>query len=118
MKDRSVIRDGKEVIDTELAGIKKLHKVIDYSFDKAVRALANIKGRVIVTGVGKSGHIASKISSTMSSTGTPSQYCSPTDMSHGDLGIISKKDALIIISNSGNSNELVNLLEFAKKILL
>ena len=115
MKDRSVIRDGKEVIDTELAGIKKLHKVIDYSFDKAVRALANIKGRVIVTGVGKSGHIASKISSTMSSTGTPSQYCSPTDMSHGDLGIISKKDALIIISNSGNSNELVNLLEFAKK---
>ena len=68
-----------------------------------------------MTGVGKSGHIASKISSTMSSTGTPSQYCSPTDMSHGDLGAVSKKDALIILSNSGNSNELTNLLNFAKK---
>ena len=83
------------------------------NFDRAVRVLAKVKGRVIVTGVGKSGHIASKISSTMSSTGTPSQYCSPTDMSHGDLGVISKKDALIVISNSGNSNELSNLLKFS-----
>ncbi len=115
MKKSTIINDGKEVINTELKGIKKLNKAIDKNFDKAVRALAKIKGRVIVTGVGKSGHIASKISSTMSSTGTPSQYCTPTDMSHGDLGIISKKDALIVISNSGNSNELKNLLIFAKK---
>lgn len=110
-----IIKNGKKVISTELNGIKKLNKVIDNNFDKAVKALAKVKGRVIVTGVGKSGHIASKISSTMSSTGTPSQYCSPTDMSHGDLGVISKKDVLIIISNSGNSNELKNLLDFAKK---
>ncbi len=115
MTKNKIISDGKEVISTELQGIKKLNKIIDKNFDKAVRALAKVKGRVIITGVGKSGHIASKISSTMSSTGTPSQYCTPTDMSHGDLGIISKKDALIIISNSGNSNELVNLLNFAKK---
>lgn len=115
MTKNKIINDGKEVINTELQGIKKLIKIIDKNFDKAVRALAKVKGRVIITGVGKSGHIASKISSTMSSTGTPSQYCTPTDMSHGDLGIISKKDALIIISNSGNSNELVNLLNFAKK---
>ena len=115
MKKSKIINDGQLVINTELKGINKLNKTIDNNFDKAVKALSKVKGRVIITGVGKSGHIASKISSTMSSTGTPSQYCSPTDMSHGDLGVISNKDALIIISNSGNSNELSNLLKFAKK---
>ena len=115
MKKSKIINDGRLVINTELKGINKLNKTIDNNFDKAVKALSKVKGRVIITGVGKSGHIASKISSTMSSTGTPSQYCSPTDMSHGDLGVISNKDALIIISNSGNSNELSNLLKFAKK---
>jgi arabinose-5-phosphate isomerase len=115
MKRSKIINHGKEVITTELKGIKKLNKTINQNFDKAVKTLSKVKGRVIITGVGKSGHIASKISSTMSSTGTPSQYCSPTDMSHGDLGAISKKDALIVISNSGNSNELINLLNFAKK---
>jgi arabinose-5-phosphate isomerase len=115
MKSSIIINDGKEVINTELKGIKMLNTIIDKNFDRAVKALAKIKGRVIVTGVGKSGHIASKISSTMSSTGTPSQYCSPTDMSHGDMGVISKKDALIVISNSGNSNELRNLINYAKK---
>ena len=77
MTKNKIINDGKEVINTEIQGIKKLNKIIDKNFDKAVRALAKVKGRVIITGVGKSGHIASKISSTMSSTGTPSQYCSP-----------------------------------------
>ena len=115
MKKSSIINYGKKVLQTELVGIKKLNQAIDQNFDKAVRLLSKVKGKVIVTGVGKSGHIASKISSTMSSTGTPSQYCTPTDMSHGDLGVVSKKDAIIIISNSGNSNELTNLLSFAKK---
>ena len=115
MKNSKIINDGKDVINTELKGIKKLNKTIDKNFDRAVQTLSKVTGRVIISGVGKSGHIASKISSTMSSTGTPSQYCSPTDMSHGDLGVISKKDILIIISNSGNSNELTNLLNFAKK---
>ena len=115
MNSAKIINYGKQVVNTELKGIKQLNKIIDRNFDKAVKALAKVKGKVIITGVGKSGHIANKISSTMTSTGTPSQYCSPTDMSHGDLGIISKKDALIIISNSGNSNELVNLINFAKK---
>ena len=115
MNKSKIISDGKKVIITELNGIKKLNKTIDYNFDKAVKTLSKVKGRVIVTGVGKSGHVASKISSTMSSTGTPSQYCSPTDMSHGDMGVISKKDAIIVISNSGNSNELTNLINFSKK---
>ena len=114
MNKNTIIADGKQVIKTELIGINKLFKSIDKNFDEAVRALSKVKGRVIVTGVGKSGHIASKISSTMSSTGTPSQYCSPTDMSHGDLGILSSNDAVIIISNSGNSDELTNILKFAK----
>ena len=114
MKKNNIINVGKEVIKTELIGINKLYKSIDTSFEKAVRALSKINGRVIVTGVGKSGHIASKIASTMSSTGTPSQYCSPTDMSHGDLGILSNNDAIVIISNSGNSDELTSILKFAK----
>ena len=115
MRKNSIIANGRLVIETELKGINKLNETINKNFEKAVKSLAQVRGRVIITGVGKSGHIASKISSTMSSTGTPSQYCSPTDMSHGDLGVVSKKDALIIISNSGNSNELVNLINFAKK---
>ncbi len=106
---------GKSVIETEISGAKKLFKSINSDFAKAISRLSKIKGRVIITGVGKSGHIASKISSTMSSTGTPSQFCSPTDMSHGDLGIITKSDALIIISNSGKSEEFKSLLDFSKK---
>ena len=106
---------GKAVIETEISGAKKLFKTINLDFAKAIEKLSKIKGKVIITGVGKSGHIASKISSTMSSTGTLSQYCSPTDMSHGDLGIISKNDAIIIISNSGKSEEFKSLLDFAQK---
>ncbi len=116
MKNNKIISDGKNVISIEIKGIKQLNKTIDKNFEKAVKALSKVKGRVIITGVGKSGHIASKISSTMSSTGTPSQFCTPTDMSHGDLGVLKKKDALIVISNSGNSHELTNLLDFAKKL--
>ena len=106
---------GKAVIETEISGAKKLFKTINLDFAKVIEKLSKIKGKVIITGVGKSGHIASKISSTMSSTGTLSQYCSPTDMSHGDLGIISKNDAIIIISNSGKSEEFKSLLDFAQK---
>ena len=77
--------------------------------------LSKVKGRVIITGVGKSGHIANKIASTMSSTGTPAQFCHSNEMSHGDLGILSNKDILIIISNSGNSSELKDAISFSKK---
>ena len=115
MTSKNIIKDGKKVIDIEIQGIKKLYKTIDSNFEKAVKKLSKIKGRVIITGVGKSGHIAAKISSSMSSTGTPSQSVSPTDLSHGDLGIITKNDALIVISNSGNSSELTKIIDFAKK---
>ena len=115
MSTNKIISYGKAVIETEIFGAKKLFKTINLDFAKVIDKLSKIKGKVIITGVGKSGHIASKISSTMSSTGTLSQYCSPTDMSHGDLGIISKNDAIIIISNSGKSEEFKSLLDFAKK---
>jgi len=115
MTNKNIIKDGKKVIDIEIQGIKKLYKSIDSNFEKAVKKLSKVKGRVIITGVGKSGHIAAKISSSMSSTGTPSQSVSPTDLSHGDLGIITKNDALIVISNSGNSSELTKIIDFAKK---
>tara|TARA_B100000686_G_C16783518_1_gene973591 strand:- start:2215 stop:3180 length:966 start_codon:yes stop_codon:yes gene_type:complete len=115
MKNKNIIKDGKKVLDIEIQGIKKLYKSIDSNFEKAVKKLSKVKGRVIITGVGKSGHIAAKISSSMSSTGTPSQSVSPTDLSHGDLGIIRKNDALIVISNSGNSSELTKIIDFAKK---
>ena len=115
MSTNKIKEFGKTVIEIEISGAKKLFKTINSDFVKAVNKLSKIKGKVIITGVGKSGHIANKISSTMSSTGTPSQYCSPTDMSHGDLGIVTKRDALIIISNSGKSDEFKSLLDFAKK---
>ena len=110
-----IIKDAIEVINTEISGVKKLSKKINKSFSDAIIALSKNKGRVIITGIGKSGHIASKIASTMSSTGTPAQFCHSTEMSHGDLGIIDKKDILIIISNSGNSSELIDVIHFAKK---
>jgi len=115
MTNKNIIKDAKKVIDIEIQGIKKLYKSIDSNFEKVVKKLSKVSGRVIITGVGKSGHIAAKISSSMSSTGTPSQSVSPTDLSHGDLGIITKNDVLIIISNSGNSSELTNIIDFAKK---
>ena len=114
MKNKNIIKDGKRVIDIEIQGIKKLYKSIDDNFEKAVKKLSKVKGRVIITGVGKSGHIAAKLSSSMSSTGTPSQYVNPTDLSHGDFGIITRNDALIVISNSGNSSELTKVLDFVK----
>ena len=114
MKNKNIIKDGKRVIDIEIQGIEKLYKSIDNNFEKAVKKLSKVKGRVIITGVGKSGHIAAKLSSSMSSTGTPSQCVNPTDLSHGDFGIITRNDALIVISNSGNSSELTKVLDFVK----
>lgn len=115
MQSKKIIKDAIEVINTEISAVKKLSKKINKNFSDSIIALSKTKGRVIITGIGKSGHIASKIASTMSSTGTPAQFCHSTEMSHGDLGIIDKKDILIIISNSGNSSELIDVIHFSKK---
>jgi len=106
---------GKNVIDLQIKALKKLRNSIDnVSFYKAVKIISKCKSKVIVCGVGKSGKIASKISATLSSVGTPSFPISANDCSHGDLGSITKKDVLILISHSGNTDELKNIINYVK----
>ncbi len=111
---------GKKVIDLEIKALKKLKNSLDQSFNHAVQAISKCKSKVIICGVGKSGIIASKISATLSSVGTPSFSISVNDCSHGDLGRITNQDILILISYSGKTDELRNLIKYAKsnKILL
>jgi len=106
---------GKEVIRTEIIGMQKLYDQLDYDFVNAVELINASPGKIIVTGMGKSGHIARKIAATMSSTGKPSIYLHPAEASHGDLGIIERYDAIIAISNSGETAELNDILEYAKR---
>ena len=115
MKKKIIISNAKKVIITETDGIKKLSKILNENFLKILIKLSKVRGKVVFTGIGKSAHIAQKISSTMSSTGTPSQFYHATEMSHGDLGGVSKNDLVIILSNSGNSLELKDVLEFCIK---
>jgi len=120
MKTMNFIKIAKNVINLEIKALQNLKLSLNSSFNKAVNQIAACQSKVILCGVGKSGLIATKIASTMSSVGTPSFYLSATDSSHGDLGSISKKDILILISNSGETNELKNIIQFANrnKILL
>ena len=112
--------DAKRVITLEIKALQKLKKNLNRSFNHAVDVISNCASKVIFCGVGKSGLIAAKIASTMSSVGTPSFFLSASDSAHGDLGSISKKDILILISNSGETNELKNIIQYANrnKILL
>ena len=105
---------GKDVIDLQIKALKKLKSTIDKSFEDAVKAISKCNSKVIICGVGKSGIIASKISATLSSVGTPSFSISASDCSHGDLGRITRKDILILISHSGNTDELKNIIKYAK----
>ena len=110
----------KEVIDLEIKALQKLKKALNKNFDKAVNAIVNCQSKVILCGVGKSGIIASKISATLSSIGTPSFSVSASDCSHGNMGSITRKDILILISYSGSSMELKNIINYANrnKVLL
>ena len=103
MKNKKFLSIAKKVIALEIDALKKLKKSINNSFDEAVIQIANCQSKVILCGVGKSGLIASKIAATLSSVGTPSFNLSAGDSSHGDLGSISKKDILILISYSANN---------------
>ena len=110
----------RNVITLEIKALQELKKNINSSFNQAIIHIAKCQSKVILCGVGKSGIIASKIAATLSSVGTPSFNLSAGDSSHGDLGSISKKDILILISNSGQTNELKNIIQYANrnKILL
>ena len=119
-KNTNFQKIAKEVIDLEIKALQKLKKALNKNFEKAVNAIVNCPSKVILCGVGKSGIIANKISATLSSIGTPSFSLSANDCSHGDMGSISRKDVLILISYSGNSIELKNIINYANrnKILL
>ena len=120
MNKKKFILDAKNVINLEIKALQKLKKNINNSFNQAVISIAKCQSKIILCGVGKSGLIASKIASTLASVGTPSFNLSASEASHGDLGMISKKDILILISNSGETTELKNIIQYAKrnKILL
>tara|TARA_B110000879_G_scaffold177642_1_gene232322 strand:- start:240 stop:1190 length:951 start_codon:yes stop_codon:yes gene_type:complete len=112
---KEIIFKGKEAINIQLQGVKKLQKSLNEDFYKAVELLLSLKGKLILSGIGKSGHIANKIASTFTSTGIVSLFLHPVEASHGDLGIIEKKDIVILISNSGEANEINDIINYCKK---
>ncbi len=120
MSNKQFISIAKDVVNLEIKALQNLKRNINSSFNKAVTQLAKCQAKVILCGVGKSGLIASKIAATLASVGTPAFSMSASEASHGDLGMVSKKDILILISNSGETSELKNIIQYAKrnKILL
>ena len=115
MKKKDYKKIAKDVIDLEIKALKKLKSSINDSFNEAVEVIAKCQSKVILCGVGKSGLIAAKISATLSSVGAPSFSLSANDCSHGNLGSISKKDILILISYSGSTEELKNIIKYANR---
>ena len=113
--EKNIIKIAKQVINTENKGLKALTNSINNNFVKAINILKKTKGRIILTGIGKSGIIANKISSTLSSTGSPSQFIHPAEASHGDLGILSKNDSIIALTFSGKTNELNDIFFYSKE---
>jgi arabinose-5-phosphate isomerase len=108
----------RDVIRIEAEALSALHAALPADFDAVVTRLLEVKGRVIVSGMGKSGHIAAKIAATMASTGTPAQYVHPGEASHGDLGMITREDALILISNSGETRELADIIAHSRRFAI
>ena len=115
MKNSNYKKIANKVIDLEIEALKKLKKSLNNSFDQAVNAIVKCHSKIILCGVGKSYLIASKIAATLSSVGCPSFSISANDCSHGDLGSISKRDLLIVISNSGDTQELIPVIKFANR---
>ncbi|MDF2954079.1 MAG: D-arabinose 5-phosphate isomerase GutQ [Thermodesulfobacterium sp.] len=114
-KEKYLLKRAKEILKTEEEGLEEISKNLDSSFIKAVDLILNIKGRVVITGVGKSGIIGRKISATLSSTGTPSFFLHPVEALHGDLGMVTPEDILLAISYSGNTLEVCELASILKK---
>jgi len=114
-KTHPLIDAARDVLRLEIEGIEAIYDSLDGEFIKIVELLATIKGRVIVSGMGKSGHIARKIAATMASTGTPSYFVHPSEASHGDLGMITKDDAVICLSNSGETSELRDMIAYTRR---
>ncbi len=115
IQNSTMINLAKEVFKIEADSILKLQERVGENIEKALSVIINSKGRVIVTGMGKSGHIGRKIAATLSSTGTPAYFLHPAESTHGDSGIITREDVVIAISNSGETIELLNLLPLIKR---
>ena len=113
--NKNFTKIGKKVIDLQIQALNKVKNSLGKSFNEAIKLIEKCQSKVILCGVGKSGIIASKISATLSSVGIPSFTISASDSSHGDLGSISKKDILILLSYSGNTEELRNLIQYANR---
>ncbi len=113
--NKKIINSANRALARELSSIKNLKSTFNSSFCNAVNLIFNTKGKVVITGVGKSAHIGNKISATLTSTGTPSYFVHATEASHGDLGSIKKDDCVIAISNSGETSELNNIIQFTKR---
>ena len=111
----NVIQSGKDVLEIEAQAVFKLAQRLDETFTAAHQLLLTCSGRVVVTGMGKSGHIANKIASTLASTGTPAFFLHPAEASHGDLGMITQHDVVIALSNSGESPEILAIVPFLKR---
>ena len=114
--DINVIEEGKKVVRIQAKSVARLEERIGESFERAVELILKCKGRVIVTGGGKSGIIARKIVATMNSTGTPAMFLHPSDAVHGDLGMVRKEDVVVCLSKSGNTEEMSTLLPMFKRI--
>tara|TARA_B100001063_G_scaffold66474_1_gene60496 strand:+ start:4239 stop:5213 length:975 start_codon:yes stop_codon:yes gene_type:complete len=115
MKDKNFISSALKVIEIESKAVMSLTNQIQPDFESLCSNILNIKGKLILMGIGKSGHIAQKISATLSSTGTSSFFIHPTEAAHGDLGMISKQDAILILSNSGQTKEIIEILPALKR---
>ena len=116
MKDKKLVSIAKEVIKLELESLKKLQSNINNSYEKIIKTIINCKnGKIIISGVGKSGIIGRKWSATLSSTGTPSFFLDASDASHGDMGQINSNDVVILISLSGQSDELKNIIQYTSR---
>lgn len=105
----------RRVIEIEIAGLQALAESLDGAFGAAVQMILSARGRVIVSGMGKSGHIARKIAATLASTGTPAQFVHPAEASHGDLGMVTREDVALVLSNSGETPELADLIAHTRR---
>ncbi len=111
-----ILQSARRTLEMESAAVAALAQAIDTDFARACQLLLKVEGRVIVTGIGKSGHVANKIAATLASTGTPAFFVHPGEASHGDMGMITEKDAVLALSNSGTTPELLTLLPLLKRL--
>ena len=114
--DEALRQFARSVIETEASAVRGMMAAIDDAFERAVQLILDCNASLLTTGIGKAGHVARKVSATFASTGTPSHFLSPTDAVHGDLGAVRKGDVILVFSASGESDEILRLLNIVKKL--